>query len=280
MAHIENGPARAAYARASAFGRVALTGWDGDALLAADFQAHWGGRLRRRELGELGREVAWHVRRGKVPRIGVRAALRRMGCRRGSSAFTGYPTWLAPSFERRLDLRDRWREYFGPIARVASPRAPSYALLTSPQWRTVLDPADPGMSGVTVEQRHPLLDLRVVHFALSLPSVPWCLAKELFRASMRGRLPDAIVDRPKTPLAGDRITAGLSRVRLPEADDFTSELAHYVDVPRYRSRLADLRMAGGGGAWLASSAYTTFALNGWLASPVRGSPALAPLAQR
>ena len=84
----------------------------------------------------------------------------------------------------------------------------------------------------------------------------------------------------KTPLAGDRITAGLSRVRLPEADDFTSELAHYVDVPRYRSRLADLRMAGGGGAWLASSAYTTFALNGWLASPVRGSPALAPLAQR
>jgi asparagine synthase (glutamine-hydrolysing) len=69
---------------------------------------------------------------------------------------------------------------------------------------------DPGMTGFPLEHRHPLLDLRLVRFALSLAPVPWCVDKHLFREAMRDALPPVILRRPKEPLAGDPITAGLA----------------------------------------------------------------------
>ena len=51
----------------------------------------------------------------------------------------------------------------------------------------------------------PLLDLRVLRFVLRLPTVPWCVDKYLARRAMANRLPEAVVRRPKTPLAVDPV---------------------------------------------------------------------------
>jgi asparagine synthase (glutamine-hydrolysing) len=267
-ADLANAPSDAAYARAVRDGcRVILTGFDGDALLDARVGALWRLRLARGELGGIVRELAWHLRRGRLPRVGVRAALRRLRDR--SSRFDGYPPWVAPDFERRHALRERWRAAESEPGRAASPRMGAYASLASPVWRPLLDAMDPGVTGFPLEQRHPLLDLRLVRFALSLPVVPWCIDKHLFREAMRAVLPASILTRPKEPLAGDPIVAGLGCTRAPRADEIAEELREYVRVPRYLDVCAGLRAAEGPSAALAYTAFNTFALNAWLGSGVR-----------
>ena len=256
------------YEEAVEIGRVILTGWDGDALLAANIGALWRARLRSGELGSLAGEVGWHLRAGRLPRIGFRAAVGRVRAGRPKRVFRGYPSWLAPSFEKSLDLRGRW------LASAAAPdpgrtvRGRAREFLSTPVWRSVLDPADPGMSGVLLEQRHPLIDLRLVRFALSLPPIPWCVEKELFRVAMRGDLPDAVLRRPKTPFAGD-LLGGLGEEGAPVANDLTPELGDYVDVKKYLSACATLPVAAPRSGPLAYAAYLTFALNGWLRSRSR-----------
>jgi asparagine synthase (glutamine-hydrolysing) len=89
-------PALEAYRRVSAEHRVALTGYDGDSLLAHALGPLWRARLRGGDLPTLAREVAWHVRRRRLPRIGVRAAWARRGARRDVDV--GYPEWVRPAF--------------------------------------------------------------------------------------------------------------------------------------------------------------------------------------
>ena len=79
------------------------------------------------------------------------------------------------------------------------------AVLAAPVWPHAFESVDPNTTGLTVELRYPLFDARVVSFALSLPSYPWCVAKTVLREAMRGRLPDVIRLRPKTALAGDPV---------------------------------------------------------------------------
>jgi hypothetical protein len=52
--------------------------------------------------------------------------------------------------------------------------------------------------------RYPFLDLRLVRFALGLPAFMRA-NKTILREAMRGRLPDAVLQRPKRGAAGDPI---------------------------------------------------------------------------
>ena len=64
------------------------------------------------------------------------------------------------------------------------------------------DAYDPGLTGQPLEYRHPLMDLRLMDFCLSLPLQPWVVKKHILRVAMRGLLPEAVRTRPKSPLAG------------------------------------------------------------------------------
>jgi asparagine synthase (glutamine-hydrolysing) len=64
------------------------------------------------------------------------------------------------------------------------------------------DYLDAGVTHRPMEFRHPLLDLRVVDYCLSLPPFPWCVKKEILRDAMRGTLPEPVRVRPKTTLRG------------------------------------------------------------------------------
>ena len=263
------GPDVLGYREAAGLGRVILTGWDGDALLGVNVGALWRDRIRSGELRSLAGEVGWHLRSRKLPRVGFRAALRRIRAGGPKRVFGEYPPWLAPNFEKGLDLRGRWLAADTAPDPGSTVRGRARDFLSTPVWRTVLDPADPGMSGMPLEQRHPLLDLRLVHFALSLPPIPWCVEKELFRVAMQGALPAQVLRRPKTPFAGDPLVEGLGKTWLTAASDLTPELADYVDVERLHKACGILAEPRPGP--LTYAAYNTFALNAWLRSQARGA---------
>lgn len=259
--------AREAYAQAWTRTRVILTGWDGDSLLAASVGALWRARLARGELRALGRELGWHLRAGRLPRVGLRAAfIRRRQAR--ADPLEGYPDWLNPEFERAQALRSRWRASAAADA-PRTPRSPARAAFASTVWRTVLDPSDAGMAPAPIEQRHPLIDLRIVRFALALPAVPWCVDKHLFRSAMFGELPDEVLRRPKEPLRVDPLVAGLARMEDDPTERLAPELGEYVDVGRFRAAFRSLRLDPSRSPTLASAAFTTCVLSGWLDAPVR-----------
>jgi asparagine synthase (glutamine-hydrolysing) len=191
------------YKEAALHGRVLLQGYDGDALLSPSRDAYVAHLVKSRSYGRLARAAAVFIKtQRRVPRVPVRALSRRRP-RQSSSVDEYYPSWLNPEFEQRLHLRERWTN---TLEREVPPeyeiRGEAFKSLTNPMWNVVFTDADPGVTGLTVESRHPFADVRLIDFCLSLPQVPWCISKYILRAAMRGILPDEILKRPKTTFAG------------------------------------------------------------------------------
>jgi asparagine synthase (glutamine-hydrolysing) len=184
---------------------VVLTGLGGDATLAESRS-----RLLRLAAGghplrALAEAIAFTRVHGRIPRPGFRSWLRDRGG--PHVALPPYPPWLAPDFTRAMGLRERWAEA-GATPYDAGRRRPEvYARALSPGWLPILANLDPARSGFAAEARHPLMDLRLVRFLLSVPPAQWYNDKALLRLWMRGRLPPAIVRRRKTPLVGDPMDA-------------------------------------------------------------------------
>ncbi len=110
-----------------------------------------------------------------------------------------YPSWLNPEFEKSENLQDIWNDFFSNTSAKTHFRHPNaYNSLVSPDWNTDDIAFN---SGITLpEERDPYLDVRLIEFAFSLPSVPWFFKKHILRESMKNILPIEIVKRPKTPL--------------------------------------------------------------------------------
>jgi asparagine synthase (glutamine-hydrolysing) len=186
---------------------VVLTGMGGDATLA---ESRW--RLLRlaaagRPLHALAEALAFARVHRRLPRPGFRSWARARGS--PGSALPPYPGWVAPDFARAAGLRERWAEAGGTAYDPARRRPEACARILDPGWLPILANHDPARSGFAAEVRHPLLDLRLVRFLLSVPPAQWYNDKALLRLWMRGRLPPAIVRRPKAPLAGDPVDARL-----------------------------------------------------------------------
>jgi asparagine synthase (glutamine-hydrolysing) len=249
--------------RVAARGRVALTGWDGDALLRERPAWYFRALLAHRRFGRLAADVGRYVvSQGALPRTGLRTGLKRWLSGKDPQAENGapaFPRWLNPSFAERLDLRARWAHMAAEPP--AHPRRP-YAMrvLTALPWVELFESYDPGMTSCPVEVRHPLLDLRVVDYALSIPPVPWCIDKTLLRAATRDVLPDSVRCRPKSPLAGDPVMELLRRGHPPWVNSLApvGELAQYVDWDAF------LEAAGGEVTKGLCVNMSPWSLNHWL----------------
>jgi len=116
------------------------------------------------------------------------------------------------------------------------------------------------MTGLPLEVRHPLADLRLIAFALSVPAVPWAVRKELLRAAMKGTLPEAVRLRPKEPLHLDPLVMFFRERNLEWIDSFKPlpELDRYVD----RARIP--RMSGDASSDRVWMNMRPFCLNQWL----------------
>ncbi len=106
----------------------------------------------------------------------------------------------------------------------------------------MLEDEDAGWTGVPLEARAPLLDLRLLRFLLRLPPVPWCVNKELARQAMKGCLPGAVLQRPKSPLAMDPLeVCQQTRAWTPAACEPPKGILPYVNWTKYSETLEQVK---------------------------------------
>lgn len=177
--------------------RVVLTGHGGDPALPPDVSYFL------RQITTLRWLRAWRYLRDaprrsdrRLPPLGLDSAhkLRRQRSRWDD----GFPTWLAPDFERDLGLRDRWRAAGRARHEVEPDRRRHFVRGLGSMWPSLFEHADAGARRLPLEQRHPFFDLRVLALGLSMPAVPWCVEKHVLREAMRGIIPEAVRSRPKS----------------------------------------------------------------------------------
>ena len=210
--------------------RVALSGEGADNLMHFEMSPFVRDLMRNRQWRSLLRETPRYLwlRPSVLP--GLKRRVQSLFGKDPSAPF--YPPWLAADFARRLNLKDRAKEWSELPAFRPHPILPkAHASLSLPHWSAVFDQENPGLTRCPVEVRHPFLDLRIVNFLLALPPFPLFLEKRLLREAAVGRLPECVRTRPKTPLAGDPLLVHLRRIQSPSMDqiEWNSEMDSYVD---------------------------------------------------
>jgi asparagine synthase (glutamine-hydrolysing) len=194
--------------------------------------------LREGRLGRWGADVIRHlVAHRKLPHHRVRASLQQ-ALGRGLPARV-FPDWLNPDLVRRFDLESRWHDHWGAF-RTQNSRVPGYlATLSKGVMAHHFERIDPGNSGIPLQRYSPLFDLRMLEFLFSLPTVPWKFDKYLLRRAMKGHLPERILNRPKTPLAGDPLLACFRSHSFRFPLEWAECLARTPELESFRTQPVD-----------------------------------------
>jgi len=245
--------------------RVLLSGDGGDELLDFQMWPHVRDLWRRGEWGPLLTDVANYVWIRPFPWRGIRTRARRWAGKDPDQP--AYPAWLNPEFSRRAHLEERWKEE-NQISNSwpAHPIHPrGHGSLARPLWTHLFEQDDPGATRCLVETRYPFLDLRMVNYLLSLPPFPWFYKKTLVREAMRGRLPERIRTRPKTPLQGDPVSAQLRLAGVERLKNipWSPDLDRYIDRRAMSAPHAKMDQEQ------ASVGLRPYSLNIWLQSAQR-----------
>jgi asparagine synthase (glutamine-hydrolysing) len=155
--------------RAASFARSVLTGMGGDPLFHV--VPRW--RAVPRQWRATLRSAMWRrrIRAGRLPEL---------------------PSWIGPEFARRAELPARWRDLWSSF----QPRKPADRM-THPYWESMFSVAHPGAHPLASRTLFPFFDLRLATFVWETPT-RWHPGKRLLREAMRDRLPQVILERPKT----------------------------------------------------------------------------------
>jgi asparagine synthase (glutamine-hydrolysing) len=204
------------------FSPIMLTGYDGDAFMNVPQPSRLGG---------------------------VKTRIKRLIGKRAPEPVI--PEWLDEAFVKRTHLIDR-RER--PSINQASP--------LNPIWTALFEGYDRSSTKLNLEVRHPFMDVRLVEFLSSIPVRPWRINKHILRLSMKDKLPNAVLNRLKTPLASDPALQLVRRgsVRCLDSFEVSPQLRTFVNLDRRRS-VADEETSDG--LW---ANLRIFALNYWLAN--------------
>ena len=208
--------------------RVALNGYGGDGIMTGQAWPYLIYLVRSVRFGTVGRAFGeYFLEHGRIPplRGGFRSTLRRWLGKK--DPIWERPTWLSTEFEQEMNLQERWRELRRPQKKLHPYYPDAYRGLNGGYWARVLESEDSAWTGVAVESRQPLLDLRIVQFLLRVPPVPLCMDKELLRRMVRGVLPEEVRLRPKKPFEGDLLalqvrTGQWKPLPLPEPGQVSS----------------------------------------------------------
>jgi asparagine synthase (glutamine-hydrolysing) len=239
--------------------RVALSGWDGDAFMNEPPNSHFAELAKNLKIKKLMTDMGWFVwSRHQLPPIGFRTRLKRWRGTHPRRAFR--PQWIDKSFSERLNLPERWNEFTSEPAQRHPTRPYAFRVLNSTSWAPLFESYDAGSSRLALEMRHPMIDVRLVEYLLSIPAIPWCVNKEILRSAMAGKLPEAVLNRPKTPLAGDPALYQVEESKVRFVDNFepVPKLAEFVDLT------ACPRLAGEQNVDRLWTNLRPFGLNDWL----------------
>lgn len=239
--------------------RVALTGWDGDTFLNETPKHSFITSLKKGNVARLLLDMIGYVHHQRSPPpIGIRTQWRRW--RNPDWNRRPFPVWLNQEFSHRLNLAERWRQVHdeAPTDHPLRPRA--FSTLSSASWDLLFANYDAGTTLLPLEVRHPLIDVRMVDYLLSLPVVPWLLEKTILRKAMAGTLPNAVLSRPKSPLASDPGLHLRHTKKFQSIDEFqpVAALLSYVDrttIPRVAEEVDSNQL---------SINVRPFSLNQWL----------------
>lgn len=209
-------------------GRVVFCGHGPDNLMDFQMWPYAKDLFRRREWRTLGKEITHFLWVRPFPWRGLMYRGKRvLGLDDSKPTF---PKWIREDFAGRMNLRERWQgmRFRGDFTHPVAPRA--HASLAMPLWADLLENADPGVTRSLVEVRYPFLDLRVVNYVLSIPPFPWFFQKALLRRSMESKLPGAVLERSKTPLAIHPVEKALGHPTSSWLNDvaFCDEISQYV----------------------------------------------------
>ena len=199
----------------AAFGRVWLTGWDGDALMSEPLRPFLAGMARKGQFLGLARAVtSFFHDQGGLWLSGVHQRLQRGRlARKPQETPPGFPEWIHPDLVQKLDLKARWASPPQTWQRFDdTPRPYAYRVLNQmAEDGRAFDRYDAGVHGFTLDYRHPMMDLRLIEHCLRLPLQPWCVKKHILREAMKHHLPQEVTRRPKAPLAASHMPALLQR---------------------------------------------------------------------
>lgn len=207
------------------FSPIALTGWDGDAFM-------------------------------HEPQLRLRTRISRMLRKSDQHGF--FPEWIDESFALRTGLRERCKQFWTPDTVEKRPAA--MRALNSKMWTAIFEGYDPAATRLNLELRHPFLDLRLLDYLLAIPTAPWCVNKHILRRAMQDKLPPAVLNRPKTGLAGDPALQLVRRASVRWLDSFevSPQLRAFVNLDRRRPVVQEETADG---LWASLRVY---ALNYWL----------------
>ena len=211
------------------FSSIALTGYDGDALMHEP----------------------------QPSRFRIRTRIRRM--LRKQDEDDPIPEWIDESFAKQTNLRERWKQFWAN--RVHHGKRPAaLRALNSKIWTSLFEGYDRGATKLHLDVRHPFLDIRLIEYLLAIPPKPWCVNKHILRSAMKDKLPPAVLNRPKTGLAGDPALQLTRRASVRWLDSFevSPQLRAFVNLSRRRS-IANEQTPDG--LW---ASLRVFALNYWL----------------
>jgi asparagine synthase (glutamine-hydrolysing) len=241
--------------------RVVLSGEGPDNLMHFQMWPFTRDLVRNREWGSLFRETSRYLRLRPSVVPGLRR--RMQGLFGKDPTAPVYPRWLVPEFARRLNLKDRAREWSElPAARPHPVLPKAHASLSLPHWSAMFEHENAGVTGCPVEVRHPFLDLRVVNFLLALPPFPLFFEKQLLREVVAGRLPENVRTRRKTPLASSPLSTHLRQTQPRWMD----KMAWDAQMDLYVNRTAHAAFRNETSSELTQSAVRPLCLNFWLQS--------------
>jgi asparagine synthase (glutamine-hydrolysing) len=245
--------------------RVLLSGEGSDNLM--DFQMWpYAADLRRRgEWRRLLTEMANYFWIRPFPWRGIRARLLKVIGKEPDAP--EFPQWLAKDFSKRMNLRERWKEWGEhPKLVFEHPILPNaHASLSLPQWAHMFEQENAGVTNFPQETRYPFLDLRIVNYLLALPPFPWFFHKMLLREAMAGRLPETVRMRPKTPMQEDPVSEQVRRKGI----ESLNRIQWSQDSERYIDRSALVPPHGKMNAERVSNCLRPYCLNIWLQSARR-----------
>lgn len=231
--------------------RVFLQGEGPDNALCIEWKHYVSYLLRKRRFGRLLRDTGSYLAAHKrIPFWGPISSFFRKDEYQGP-LLPSYPAWINPELESRFSLRARWDDFCNPPpSNLHPPRPRNHSLVYNhPEYWDMFRGYDAESTQVPLEVRFPFLDLRLSRFFLMVPSIPWYHSKHILRRAMKGKLPVAVLRRPKETSLTSLIMERIERGRLPllnTAPGFHS----YVDVEKLPT-VAPNNMWTAGGIMLA-----------------------------
>jgi len=221
---------------ASQHAPVMLAGEGGDVLFYTS-HGYFPGLLRRGRLIQFGTDVASYTwRNHRLPPLNLRAEVRKwLGAKPRRAVF---PPWIREDVVRRFSLREQFQAE-SAIGALHPVRPEAHRILMQPFWQRLFETWDPGETGIPIRLVYPYFDQRLIELLFAFPPMPWFADKYLLREAMRGRLPDAVRLRPKTPMAGDplRIVMRRSMTPLRGILDAVPEMADLIDAGKLFAHL-------------------------------------------